>query len=131
MKNPDQPPVVLVVDDDALLRWSAADVLTTAGYQVIEADDAASALRIIAEQPDIRVMFTDVQMPGEHDGMALAAKVHERRPEILLLVTSGRLNISEDDIADHGRFVAKPYSDQALVAKISSLIADQESGALG
>lgn len=128
MEPSDKLPVILVVDDDALLRWHAAEILAGAGYGVVEADDAKSALRIIEGRPDISVLFTDVQMPGDDDGMTLAAKAHERHPSLLLLVTSGGLDISEQDIADHGRFLPKPYPDQVLLSEIKLLISDRELG---
>lgn len=121
-----QSTTILVVDDEALLRLRAADLLEDAGYRVVEASDAASALKILEERPDVRLLFTDVQMPGECDGMRLAAKVHLRWPKVLLIVTSGRLNIANEDIPDNGRFIAKPYQDHVLVKQIASLIASQE-----
>lgn len=116
------PHVVLVVDDEALLRMHAADLLEGAGYRVIEAADAASALQILEARPEIRVLFTDVQMPGEDDGLALAQKVYERWPHVLLLVTSGGIELTHEDIPDDGRFVAKPY-DAEVVDHVAGLIA--------
>ncbi|WP_158808849.1 response regulator [Beijerinckia sp. L45] len=116
-------PVVLVVDDEALLRWHAADLLSSAGYQVVEADDAASALRIIEDRGDIRLLFTDVQMPGR-TGLDLAREVHERWPNVLLLVTSGGVKLADSEIPDHGRFVAKPYEERDLLQHVDGLIAE-------
>lgn len=122
-----------MVEDDPMICIVAEDMLLEAGcragYQVVEASDAGSALRILEERSDIRVLFTDIQMPGQCDGMKLAAKVHERWPNVLLIVTSGRLNIADEDVPDHGCFVAKPYPDQALVGQVTRLIADQEARA--
>jgi CheY-like chemotaxis protein len=117
-------PVVLVVDDEALLRWHAADLLSSAGYQVVEADDAATALRIIEDRGDIRLLFTDVQMPGRQNGLDLAREVHERWPNVLLLVTSGGVQIADSEIPDHGRFVGKPYEERDLLKHVDGLIAE-------
>jgi CheY-like chemotaxis protein len=116
-------PVVLVVDDEALLRWHAADLLSSAGYQVVEADDAATALQIMEGRSDVRLLFTDVQMPGQN-GLDLAKEVHQRWPNVLLLVTSGGIQVADEDIPDHGRFVAKPYAETDLLNQVDDLIAD-------
>jgi CheY-like chemotaxis protein len=126
-RSTNTPPVILVVDDEALLRLRAADLLEDAGYHVVEAADAAAALEILEDRPDVRLLFTDIQMPGDLDGMQLAAKVHERWPEVLLIVTSGRLHLADQEIPDHGRFVGKPYQDHVLLRQVGSLIADQDA----
>ena len=117
-------PVVLVVDDEALLRWHASDLLASAGYKVVEADDAATALRILEARKDVKLLFTDVQMPGALDGLDLVRQVHERWPNVLLLVTSGGLSIADADIPDDGRFVPKPYREGDLLSKVSDMIHD-------
>ena len=111
-------PLVLVVDDEAILRLLAADVLEEHGFRVVEAEDAEAALKVLAEQPDVRVLFTDINMPGPLDGLDLAREVHARWPAIKLVVTSGRLRLLEEEIPDSGRFVAKPYSPGTLVEEI-------------
>ncbi len=115
--------VVLVVDDEALQRWHAADLLAQAGYVVVEADDAMTAMRIMEDRGDVEILFTDIQMPGPFDGMELARRVHVRWPRVRLLVTSGQLEIDDTDLPDHGRFVPKPYQAGDLLGKMSGLIA--------
>ncbi len=122
IQHPQPAPVVLVVDDEALLRWHASDLLASAGYRVVEADDAATALRILETREDVRLLFTDVQMPGALDGLDLVRKVHERWPNVLLLVTSGGVDLVDDDLPDHGQFVAKPYGEGDLLAHVSTMI---------
>lgn len=125
MSNSNPPPTILVVDDEALLRWHATDVLTQHGYAVIEAEDAATALTILERRPDVRLLFTDIQMPGACNGMDLARKVHERWPNMLLLVTSGGVTVSDGDIPDDGRFMAKPYHDEEIVDQIDTLMIEK------
>jgi DNA-binding response OmpR family regulator len=96
-------------EDEELLRLYAADLLAAAGYKVIDVPSADAALEAMAEQPDIRVLFTDIQMPGKLDGIQLARRVHEKWPEVLLLITSGGRQPAKAEIADHGHFIAKPY----------------------
>ena len=110
----DEHPVVLVVDDEAILRLHAACLLETEGFEVLETRD------------DVRLLFTDIQMPGEQDGMDLAREVHERWPHVLLLVTSGRLRPTDEELPDHGRFLAKPYQPDVLIGEVRDLV-DQPS----
>ncbi len=120
-------PVVLVVDDEALQRWHAADLLAQAGYHVVEADDAATALRILEDRDDVQILFTDVQMPGAFDGIELARRVRARWPGVLLIVTSGQADFVGADLPDHGCFVAKPYHPGELLGTMSGLIARREA----
>lgn len=123
MKQADNPsPVVLVVDDEALLRLHATDLLEEAGFEVVEAENAEAAIKILEHRDDVRVLFTDIQMPGAADGMELAREVHERWPKVVLLVTSGRLAPAENEIPDAGGFLAKPYEPNALVKKVKNLM---------
>ena len=122
------PSLVLVVDDEAILRFLATDTLEDHGYRVIEAADAETALQLLAEHPDVRVLFTDVNMPGTLDGLALAREVHARWPTIKLIVTSGRLNLSASEIPDAGHFVPKPYSPDILIEHVDGLLASKPVG---
>ena len=79
---------VLVVDDETLIRMHAVSAIEDAGYTVYEAVDADHAIAIIEKHPDIRVMFTDVNMPGSMDGIMLAHYVRNRWPPIVIIVTS-------------------------------------------
>ena len=113
--------VVLVVEDEALLRMYVADLLHDAGFDVVEAGNANDALEAMELRGDISVLFTDIQMPGPLDGVELARKVHEQWPNVLLLITSGDRRLSKAEIPDHGHFLAKPYAAQELVKKIDAL----------
>jgi two-component system, response regulator PdtaR len=75
---------ILVVDDEAMLRFCAAEALEGEGFEVIEAANADEALKVLASRQDVRLLFTDIQMPGKLDGMDLARKVHEQWPKIKL-----------------------------------------------
>jgi two-component system, response regulator PdtaR len=121
-QNSDDSPVILLVEDEELLRLCAADLLEERGFQVLEAPDADEALRIMAERPDVRLLFTDIQMPGALNGMELARKVHEQWPKVKLLITSGDLKPSEADIPDHGHFIGKPYRAADVNAEVDRLL---------
>jgi CheY-like chemotaxis protein len=103
-------PVVLVVDDEQLVRLSVVKTIEDAGFEAIEAADADEAIRILESREDIRLVFTDVHMPGSMDGLKLAHAVRNRWPPIKIIVTSGREQITEQDLPKGVRFFAKPYS---------------------
>jgi CheY-like chemotaxis protein len=121
-----KPDVILVVDDDVLLRMYASGLLEDAGYSVVEAQSASEALEILEDRPDVRLLFTDIQMPPGVDGVELAREVHGRWPNILLLVTSGGLSIADEDLPDHGRFQTKPYRED-MVEKVKDLVATRDA----
>jgi CheY-like chemotaxis protein len=99
----------------------AAGLLEDAGFEVIEAKNATDALWAMQARSDVRVLFTDVQMPGPLDGIDLARKVHEQWPRVLLLITSGNMKPAKADIPDHGHFLAKPYRAKDVLREIDLL----------
>ena len=110
-------PLILVVEDQEILRLYAADLLEEHGFRVVEAQNAAAALKVLETRNDVRMLFTDIQMPGALDGMELAREVHHRWPHVLLVITSGQKKPTEAEIPDHGRFVAKPYRAAELLGR--------------
>lgn len=110
--------VVLVVEDDDLVRFCAVEMLEDAGFSIVEARHADEAWFILHERSDIGALFTDVDMPGSMCGITLAGRVHESWPDIRLVVTSGRRRFAQEDIPDHGLFVLKPYSADQVVDAI-------------
>jgi two-component system, response regulator PdtaR len=75
-------------------------------------------------QPNIHVVFTDIQMPGSMDGLKLARFVKDRWPPIRIVTTSGCVRISEDDLPEGGRFIPKPYSPAQVIGTLGELMAD-------
>jgi CheY-like chemotaxis protein len=107
-------PVVLIVEDELLLRGYAVEMITSAGFEVIEAGNADEAIEILEATPDITVVFTDIQMPGSMDGLKLARAVRGRWPPIKIVATSGLVDVGEKDLPEGGRFLPKPYSLEAI-----------------
>ena len=105
--------VILVVDDDALVRVHSNLALEDAGYEVVEASNAADALVKLEERPDIAALFTDVRMPGDLNGIDLANAVHAQRPDIAILVTSGTDN-GMMALPATAQFIRKPYTGAQL-----------------
>jgi CheY-like chemotaxis protein len=82
-------PVILIVEDEFLLRMDSAEVIENAGFEVIQAANADEAIAILTARPNIHVVFTDIQMPGSMDGLKLAEFVRKRWPPIKIVATSG------------------------------------------
>src|ERR1700726_2991813 len=102
------PAVVLVVEDEMLLRVRAVDMVEDAGYTSVEAVDADEAVAILESRSDIALVFTDIQMPGSMDGLRLAHSVRERWPSIKIVLVSGQLRLANADIPADSRFFGKP-----------------------
>jgi CheY-like chemotaxis protein len=117
---------VVVVEDEALLLMDAAEALTEAGFEVLTAANAAEALALLQSQADaVRVLFTDIQMPGSMDGLELAHLARSHWPWIKLLVTSGRWTPEAGELPPGSRFVPKPYSPDRVVAALRELTSEE------
>jgi CheY-like chemotaxis protein len=120
MTTPQTFCTILLVEDDALLRWVAAEMAEDAGYRVLQASDADAALKIIADHREIGILVTDVHMPGSMDGVDLARVVHDRWPRVELIVMSGRLRPLNNELPDDGIFIPKPYTEAQFIAALQS-----------
>jgi CheY-like chemotaxis protein len=116
------PAVVLVVEDEMLLRMRAIDMVEDAGFTSVEAVDADEAVAILESRSDIALMFTDIQMPGSMDGLKLAHTVHERWPPIKIILVSGQLKPGTTDIPADSRFYGKPIEAKEMIAEMKSMI---------
>ena len=122
----DNPLVILLVEDDVLVRMVAADVLEDAGFTVLESTNAEEALRLLETRPDVQVLFTDVNMPGALDGLGLAQTVHERSPGVGILIGSGRVRPDLGELPPGTRFIAKPYAPAALTDAVRAVARGQQ-----
>ena len=115
---------ILIVEDEHLIRMAAAEFLTDAGHNVVEAEHADAALGILqARAAEIRLLFTDIQMPGAMSGLELAHHARSHWPWIALLVTSGACNPRAEDMPVRSRFLRKPYAAAHVVAHAQELMA--------
>ena len=112
-KNPLSRPHVLVVEDEFFSRLHAVNLVEAAGYKAIEASNADEAIAILESRKDIRIVFTDIDMPGSMDGLKLARAIRDRWPPIEL---TGHFDICDDELPERGRFFAKPYRDVEIVS---------------
>jgi two-component system, response regulator PdtaR len=116
-------PVILIVEDEAIIRMVAVQILEEAGFATLEANSADVALRILEVRADVRAVFTDINMPGTIDGLRLAHAVRGRWPPIHLILTSGLMSPRREDLPAGGRFIRKPYEAAHIVAMIHELLA--------
>jgi CheY-like chemotaxis protein len=116
------PAVVLIVEDDMMLRMRAVDMVGDAGYTPLEALDAAEAVAILESRSDVALICTDIQMPGQMDGVGLAHAVHARWPAIKIIVVSGQLKPQNLDLPPHSRFLGKPLDAGEVIAEMRDMI---------
>ena len=116
------PSLVLIVEDDFLVRQNAVFLLEEAGFDTLEAGSADEAVVLLEDRQDIKVVFTDINMPGSMDGLELAQAIRHRWPTVELLLTSGYARVRDDDMPERGLFLGKPYEPTELVGMVRSLI---------
>lgn len=114
-------PVVLVVEDEPILRELSVYELQDAGYKVLEAGNADAALWIMRSRRGVELIVTDVNMPGKIDGLELARIVGARWPDVRVILTTGDREVRPEDVPEHGLFLAKPYSLSDLSETVDQL----------
>ena len=114
-------PVILIVEDEFLLRMDSAELIENAGFEVIQAGNADEAIEILKARSGIHVVFTDIQMPGSMDGLKLARFVRNRWPPIKIVATSALLRVEDDDLPAGSVFLPKPYRGTEVVATLRQL----------
>jgi two-component sensor histidine kinase/CheY-like chemotaxis protein len=115
-------PSVLIVEDEMVLRMRAVDIVEDAGFNPVEAVNADDALAILESRSDIELLFTDIQMPGSMDGLKLAYAVHERWPQIKIILVSGQLTLTDADKPADSRFYGKPLAVKAMIAEMQDMM---------
>jgi CheY-like chemotaxis protein len=113
---------ILIVEDEPFIRMAAADIVADIGATPYEAADAGEALTILREHPEIRLLFTDVNMPGM-DGVALARRARELRPGMRVLVTSASRGLTGAELPEDGAFLPKPYGSAQLASAVERTLA--------
>jgi two-component system, response regulator PdtaR len=105
---------VLVVEDEPLIRMAAVDLVENAGYAALEAGNADEAIRILEQRADIRLVFTDIDMPGTMDGLKLARLVRDRWPPVHIILVSGKTLVDRGDLPSGAEFFPKPYAEPVI-----------------
>jgi CheY-like chemotaxis protein len=115
--------IILVVEDEPLLRMAAVDMVESAGFEALEAADATEAVTILEQRLDIRIVFTDIDMPRGIDGVRLAALVRDRWPPIHLILTSGFRKPSQASLPAESAFFPKPYKENEVIETMRRMAA--------
>lgn len=113
---------ILIVEDEALIRFDLIDFFEAAGFRVVEAESADEAVAILDRDASIQVVLTDVQMPGSMDGLRLAHYIRDRSPPTLLVVTSGVLHPGKAELPTNSFFVAKPINRRQVLDRIEQIL---------
>ena len=122
MTPPGSTPIVLVVEDEMVLRMRAVDIVEDAGFVPIEAVSADEAMNILESRDDISLLFTDIQMPGSMDGLKLAHAAHRRWPHIKIILVSGQIAVTDADKPDDSRFFPKPLEIQQMISELQEIV---------
>ena len=120
---PQDIPLILVVEDETLIRWNAVEMIFDAGWEALEAANAQEALERLSDNPSISLLFTDVNMPGSLNGVELAQLVHRSHPHMQIVITSGRGAVQDAEIPDDGTFLPKPYGVHDLQRVVEAKLA--------
>ncbi|AUC99845.1 hypothetical protein CWS35_26715 [Bradyrhizobium sp. SK17] len=115
--------LVCIVEDEPLLLIAAADFLSDAGFDTLEASNADQAIALLQQRDDIAVVVTDFDMPGSMDGLKLALAIRERWPPVEIIVVSAEIALTPEQLPVRGRFLAKPYDPDHLVGMIRAFAA--------
>lgn len=114
---------VIVVEDEAIVRMDIAMSIEDAGFAVLEASNADEAIDLLNTHPEIRLMFTDIDMPGGMDGLKLAVAVRDRWPPVKIIIASGHRHLSDDLLPIEGKFFSKPYDHGRVIAAMTEMLA--------
>ena len=118
-----QRAAVLIVEDEPLIRMGAVYLIEDAGFEVYEAASADAAIALLELHKEIRLIFTDVDMPGSMDGLKLAHYVRGRWPPVKIIVTSGHVKVAEESLPAGALFLPKPYDPAEITHKVREMIA--------
>ncbi|MDP3677044.1 MAG: HWE histidine kinase domain-containing protein [Novosphingobium sp.] len=122
MTQPEAVPIVLIVEDEMVLRMRAVDIVEDAGFVPIEAVSADEAIQILETRDDVSLLFTDIQMPGSMDGLKLAYAVHTRWPHIKIILVSGEVAVTDADKPIDSRFFPKPLEIQQMILELQQMV---------
>ena len=123
MADDAKPSVVLVVEDEAILRSMASSMFSTEGFHVVEAATSDDAVIMLDTEPEVHLLFTDVHMPGSFDGLALAWHVMNHWPHIRIIIVSGQVNPQPHEMPPGSRFCSKPYDPSTVLNHAREMLA--------
>lgn len=117
-----RPPRILVVEDEFLIRLTLVEALSDEGFDVIEAETGDAALPLLEADPTIRVLLTDIQLPGALNGTRLAERARASRPSLPILFMTGRPDPTvQSNASPLDRYIAKPYTLNDICSAVRAL----------
>lgn len=114
-------PAALIVEDQPFVGMVASDILKESGFETFHAYDAAAATRLLEEHPEIEVLVTEAQLPGDVNGLELCRRVSIQRPHVQLVVTATTPELTHEDVPSNTRVLRKPYAS----GELRTLVADK------
>jgi CheY-like chemotaxis protein len=118
---------VLVVEDEPFARMYATQLLEDQGFAVIETECAHEAILALRDHPEITLLFSDIRLPGDINGLSLAARARTLRPQLPILLTSGYAQSPDLDIPRRSKFLPKPYTALMLLDTARELVGQNEA----
>jgi len=113
--------LVLVVEDEPIIRMNTVAMIEEAGFEVVEASNADDAIVLLESRPEIRAVFSDIEMPGSMDGLKLIHAIRKRWPPAVLILASGRISPLVSDMPERTVFLSKPYAEQDLLKALEGI----------
>jgi two-component system, response regulator PdtaR len=114
-------PAALIVEDQPFVGMVASDILRESGFDTFHAYDAEAATQLLHEHPEIELIVTEAQLPGDVNGLELCRRVSAERPQLQLVVTASSPELHQADVPNGARILRKPYASSEL----RSLVADR------
>ena len=121
-------PIVLVVEDELLVRMNIAEYLRETGFVVVEAGSATEAMAVLAAEPGVDVAFCDIELPGPMSGIALAQWIGEHHRDLPVLLTSGNREFTVSAPIACGGYIAKPYIYANVERRLRAIISERWEG---
>jgi CheY-like chemotaxis protein len=115
-------PAILTVEDEIFISEYLGDLLRDAGYEVVSTSNADDAIAILESRSNIRLIITDINMPGSMDGLRLATAVRGRWPPIKIIIATGRGRPTDDQMPRGSLFLSKPYDSKAVISAVQRLL---------
>ncbi len=119
-----KPATILIAESEAIVRMELADWLTEKGLIVLQAEGADEAIALLDAHPEVKLLLTDIKMPGSMDGARLARHVRGRWPPVKIIVISGSIDAQSAELPEDSVFLSKPFAHEDLWPSIAYLAND-------
>jgi CheY-like chemotaxis protein len=114
--------VILVVEDHPIVRACMAEALIEAGFEAVTVRSATDAIAVLEARTDVKLVFTETEIPRTMDGLKLAQCICDRWPPVMLIVASAMPEVVRGELPEGTRFFPKPYHDAAIVAEMAGML---------